>query len=193
MKPLISRYPASRGRRPRTDRRGSAALEFALMTPILTTLFIGSVDAAQIYVAQLNLSSAVYAGVNYSLVNQSQATSTNGATLANAIATIVGNLNGSGSASGTIVVNNGPTVTFTNGTNTASGTASNADSYYCMTGSPGSWSWGTAQSSSISCGTNLPYAGKFVTITATVNVAPIIPGLNFVSGTLSQSIAVQVQ
>jgi hypothetical protein len=155
---------------------------------------IGSLDAAQVFMAQLQLSSAVYAGVNYAIVNESNTNSTSGASLAAAIATIVGNTNGNGWASGTVVVNDGPTVAFSGGANTASGTAGNADYYYCLTGTPGSWSWGTQQTSNtVSCGTNQPTAGKFVTITATYQVNPIILGLNFVDGKISQSVAVQVQ
>lgn len=176
------------------DHRGLAALEFALMAPVLTTLFIGSVDAAQVYVAQLNLTSALYAGANYALTNQGAVTSTGAAALADTIATIVGNLNGTGWASGTVVVNNGPTVTFSGGTNTASGAAANANSWYCLTGSPGNWNWGTAQSSNTtSCGANQPNAGKFVTIQASVAVTPFIVGMSFVNGNISQSIVVQVQ
>ncbi len=176
------------------DRTALAALEFALMAPILSTLLIGTVDAAQMFVAELQLSAALNAGANYAIVNESSTNSTAGATLATAIATIVGNLNGNGWASGTVVVNNGPTVAFSGGTNTASGTAANADYYYCIAGSPGSWNWGTAQgSNTVSCGSNQPTAGKFVTITATRAVNPVILGLNFGDGKITQSVAVQVQ
>jgi Flp pilus assembly protein TadG len=174
-------------------RSGLAALEFALMAPILSALFIGSVDAAQMYMGQLRLSSAVFAGADYAMANASLTNATSGAALAASVATIVGNANGNGWASGTVVVNNGPTATFAGGASVASGTASNANSYYCLTGTPGNWTWGGAGATSASCGTNLPASGKFVTITATTIVTPMIIGMNFTSGAISQSIAVQVQ
>lgn len=187
-------WSGSRRRGLGSDRSGLAALEFALMAPILSTLFIGSVDAAQLYMAQLQLASAIYAGSNYAIANAASATSSAGAAYAAAIATIVGNANGTGWASGTVVVNNGPTVTFSGGTNTASGTVSNANYFYCLTGSPGAWSWGAEQTSAtVSCGTNQPTAGKFVTITANYAITPIILGLNFTNGTITQQVAVQVQ
>ncbi|HET6606880.1 MAG TPA: TadE/TadG family type IV pilus assembly protein [Rhodopila sp.] len=188
-------YPRRAGRRGLgCDRSALAALEFALTAPILSVLFIGSVDAAQVFIAELQLTSAIYSGANYAIVNQANVSSTAGATLASSIATIVGNVNGSGWASGTIVVNNGPTVTFSGGANTASGTATNADSFYCLTGSPGEWSWGTGQTNNTaSCGASQPSPGKFVTITASYAVKPIILGLNFGDGQISQSVAVQVQ
>jgi Flp pilus assembly protein TadG len=176
------------------DRSALAALEFALMAPILSTLLIGSVDAAQMFIAELQLSAAVNAGADYAIVNQSSTNSSTGANMATSIATIVGNLNGDGWASGTVVVNGGPTVAFSGGTNTSSGVAANADYYYCITGSPGAWNWGNAQSSNtVSCGANQPTAGKFVTITASRAISPVILGLNFGDGKITQSVAVQVQ
>jgi Flp pilus assembly protein TadG len=175
------------------SRSGLAALEFALMAPILSALFVGSVDAAQLYMAQLRLSSAIFAGADYAMANASLANSTSGATLASSIATIVGNVNGSGWASGTVVVNNGPTGTFAGGSSTPGGTATNADLYYCLTGSPGHWTWGTGTATSGTCGTGQAASGKFITISASTTVTPMIVGMNFTAGTISQSIAVQVQ
>jgi Flp pilus assembly protein TadG len=174
-------------------RSGLAALEFALTAPILSALFIGSVDVAQLFMGQLKLSSAVFAGADYALVNASEASSASGAALAASIAAIVGNVNGAGWASGTVVVNNGPTATFSAGSSAATGTASNANLYYCLTGSPGAWTWGTGQTTSASCGTSGTASGKFVTISATTTVTPLITGMSFTTGTINQSVAVQVQ
>lgn len=175
-------------------RSGVAAIEFVLTAPILSVLFIGSIDAAQLFMGQLKLSSAVFAGADYALVNASDVSSAAGAqTLANTIATIVGTINGAGSASGTVVVNNGPTATFTGSSSISGGTASNATLFYCLTGSPGAWVWGTGQASSASCGTNQAASGKFVTISATASVTPLIAGLSFTPATIHQSVAVQVQ
>jgi Flp pilus assembly protein TadG len=191
---LLPRRAKARRRGFGRDRAGLAALEFALMAPILSILFIGSVDAAQVFIAELQLTSAIYSGANYAIVNQAHVSSADGAALASSIATIVGNVNGNGWASGTVVVNNGPTVSFAGGANNASGVAANADSFYCLTGSPGNWDWGNTQASNAaSCGANQPTAGKFVTITANYSVQPIILGLNFGDGQISQSVAVQVQ
>ena len=174
--------------------RGVAALEFALLAPILITLFVGAMDVSQSYVAQLKLNAAVYAGASYAIVNNAKVTSSNGASVASAVATIVGNLNGSGWASGTVMVNNGPSASFSGGIVTSSGTAANADLYYCLSGTPGSWTWGTAQSStSVACGTSGATAGKFVTITASYSITPLFLQLGFAAGTLTQSVAVQVQ
>ena len=174
-------------------RSGLAALEFALTAPILSALFIGSVDTAQLFMGQLKLSSAVFAGADYALVNASEANSTSGAGLANSIAAIVGNVNGAGWASGTVVVNNGTTATFSGGNIATTPATSNANLFYCLTGSPGAWVWGAGQATSTSCGTNEAAPGKFVTISATTTVTPLITGMSFTTGTISQSVAVQVQ
>jgi Flp pilus assembly protein TadG len=194
--PRLKTAPARRRRRGLGHggaRSGLAALEFALMAPVLSALFIGTVDASQLFMAQLKLSAAVGAGADYAMANASQVSSTGGAGVASAVAAVVGNLNGTGWASGTVVVNNGPSAAFAGGASTPSGTAANADLYYCMTGSPGAWNWGTGSNSATSCGAGEPVSGKFVTISATTTVNPLIAGLSFTSGTVSQSIAVQVQ
>jgi Flp pilus assembly protein TadG len=164
------------------------------VAPLLSVLFIGTVDAAQVFRTQLQLAAVVSSGAVYAVVNQQNVNSTSGAALAASIAAIVGNTNGSGWTSGTVVVNNGPTATFSGGTATASGTASNANSYYCLTGSPGSWSWGTALTgNTTACSSGSATAGKFVTITASRAFTPTLINLGFTAGTLSQSVAVQVQ
>jgi hypothetical protein len=130
----------------------------------------------------------------YAVVNEASATSANAAALATAIATIVGNANGTGWASGTVVVNNGVTASFSNGVVTSSGTAANANSYYCPSGSSGSWTWGAGQASNTTtCSSGSTTAGKFVTISATRAFTPNITGLGFLAGTLTQAAAVQVQ
>jgi hypothetical protein len=78
--------------------------------------------------------------------------------------------------------------------NTAGGVSANADSYYCLTIASGVSNWGAAQAANTaSCGANQPTAGKFVTISANRAVAPIILGLSFGNGQISQSAVVQVQ
>ncbi|HQT78832.1 MAG TPA: pilus assembly protein [Rhodopila sp.] len=180
----------------RRERSALAALEFALVAPLLSALLIGSVDAAQLFLAQLRLSAAVHAGADYALANQSSVSAANGAALAAAIAQIVGNINGVGWASGTVVVNNGPTVTFSNGSAVSGGSASSANAYYCLSGSPGAWEWGTSVSDDSEACDNAgdgAKAGKFVTITASRAFTPSILSVEFASGPLTQSVAVQVQ
>lgn len=172
---------------------GVAAIEFAFIVPIFAILFTGVVDISQMLYAYYQLDQAVAAGSQYAVLNAANVTSTTGAALASSIATVVENANGTAWTDDTIVVNDGPTVTVTNGTAAASGTAANADNYYCLTGSQNSWSWGTGYSTQTNCsggGT----AGKYVTITASYNYVPLVAIYQvFTNTTLNQSAAVRVQ
>ncbi len=173
--------------------RGNAAVEFAILVPIFLLLMTGMVDMSQLLCDYYELDQAVAAGAQYAALNAANVSSTNGASLASAVATSVEGANGTAWANDTVVVNNGPTVTFTSGTSSAGGTAANADNFYCLTGSAPNWIWGTAYTSEVSC-TGGGSAGKYVTITATYNYVPV---LNFSAligrRTLSQSAAVQVE
>ena len=172
-------------------RNAVAAVEFAMMAPVLAILFIGIIDCAQAFLVEMKLASAIAAGAQYVVNNTSSVGSSSGATLAASTAGIVGNINATGWASGTVVVNNGPTSTFAHGTATASGTASNADSCYCLSGSPGSWSWGNPVACGSTCTTSI--AGKFVTITATRRLTPFFSHYFILPTSITQRIVVEVQ
>jgi Flp pilus assembly protein TadG len=172
---------------------GVAAIEFAIIVPVFLVIFVGAVDLGRVLYTAYQLDSAVAAGAEYVAVNPTMVNSTNGATLASAVATVVENANGSGWANNGIVVNNGPSVAVQGGNATNGGTASNADQCYCPTGTPPNWSWGTA----VTCGSACPNggsAGKFVTITASVTYSPLLSTYGLVkNGTLTQSAVAETE
>jgi Flp pilus assembly protein TadG len=172
---------------------GMAAIEFAFLVPVFLILLMGVVDMGQLFYCYYRLDQAVAAGSQYAALNAGNVNSTSGASLATSIATVVENANGSAWANDTVIINNGPTVAVTNGSATSGGTASNADSCYCPTGSASTWSWG----SSMSCGANCPSsgeAGKFVTISAQYNYVPLLRIFRFITpSTLTKTAAVQVR
>lgn len=193
-------FPAGRNGRLRAEvlalwrsRAGLAAIEFAFVMPIFLMLLVGAVDLGMMLFEDYKLDQAVAAGAEYAAVNPSSVSSSGGATLATSIATTVEDANATSWANDQVVVNDGPSVTVTNGTFSNSGTASNADSCYCPTGSPPNWTWGSAQTCGASCsggGT----AGKFVTITATVSYTPLLTLYGIIgSRTLRQSATVETQ
>ncbi|HLY04457.1 MAG TPA: TadE/TadG family type IV pilus assembly protein [Rhizomicrobium sp.] len=188
MHPILRRLLAAK-----RANSGIAAVEFAFIVPIFLVLFAGIADVSQMLYAYYELDQAVAAGSQYAVLNAANVTSTTGAALASSIATVVENANGSAWTNDTVVVNNGPTVTVTNGTASSSGTAANADKYYCITGSQGSWTWGTAYTSQSSCSPS-GTAGKYVTITASYSYVPLVGIYHvFTNSTLHQSAAVRVQ
>jgi len=177
------------------DRRGVAAVEFALLTPVFCLLLAGIVDLGGALYTKFKLDSAVTAGANYAQINAGNVSSTNGQALATNIATIVETSQGSGWANDGVVVNDGPSTSVSSGTASTSGTASNADLCYCPTGAPGAFTWGSSTTCGSACpGSNTGYAGKFVTITATKQYTPIFSSYGIVqNNTISASAAVQVQ
>jgi Flp pilus assembly protein TadG len=179
----------------RRERQGVAAIEFALYSVVFLIVLAGTVDIGNLIFSEFQLDASVSAGAQYAVINASAVDSASGATLATSISAVVNNGYGSGSGwSNTVVVNNGPTVTTSNGSASSSGTANNANSCYCPTGTPGSWSWGTAKTCGSSC-TGGGIAGKFVSVTANRGITPFFPGWAFVTGstTLTRYAMVQVQ
>ncbi|HUO12053.1 MAG TPA: TadE/TadG family type IV pilus assembly protein [Caulobacteraceae bacterium] len=173
---------------------GVAAVEFAFMAPIFCLLMVAAIDLGGALFTKFRLDAAVSAGANFAQVQAANASSTAGQTLANNIATIVEASQGAGWANTTVVVDNGPTTTVTGGTQTTSGTASNADACYCPSGSASSMTWGASTTCGNSCGSNAGYAGKFVTITATRTYTPIFSNYGIISNdAITTSTVVQVQ
>lgn len=175
------------------ENAGVAAIEFAVYATLFLTIFAGTVDLGILMYLEFQIDSAVSAGAQYAANNAASVNSTTGASLATSVSNVVANANGAAWEDGTIVVNNGPTVTVTAGSAASSGTASNADSCYCPSGSPPNWSWGSVAACGSSC-TGGGVAGKFVTITASRSITPLFPTFGFVpSGTISRSALVETQ
>lgn len=172
---------------------GIAAVEFAFIVPVFAILLMGVIDLGQMLYTYYRLDLAVAAGSQYAALNAGNVNSSGGPALATSLATIVENANGSAWANDSIVVNDGPSETVTNGTATSGGTASNADSCYCPTGSGSSFSFGSA----VDCGAACPSsgeAGKFVTITASYNYVPLVRFYGFITNsTISQTGTVETQ
>jgi Flp pilus assembly protein TadG len=177
----------------REENAGVAAIEFAIYATLFATVFAATVDLALLMFAEFQMDSAVAAGAEYAALNSASVNSTSGASLASSISNVVANANGTSWEDGTIIVNNGPTMTVTGGSSAASGTASNADNCYCPSGAPPSWSWG----GSVTCGsacTGGGIAGKFVTIAASRSFTALCPNFGFSPiGTITRSALVQTQ
>lgn len=174
------------------DRRGVAAVEMALIAPVLLLILAGTVDLGGVIYTRFQLSSAVNAATNYAIVNVANVNSTGGPTLATNLATLVANVNGSAWANSAVTVNAGPTAANTSGTAGSGGTASAADSCYCPTGTTPSITWGTAKSCGTPCASG--YAGMFVLVTATRTYTPFFSKYGIVkNGAISVSSLVQVQ
>jgi len=172
-------------------RRSVAALEFALLAPTFVMVFAGVTDIGFVLYRWSELEQSLALGANYVLMNKTQVNASDGQTLANHVATIVSTSNPDMSANATVVVNNGPTATVTNGgTPSSSGTAANASSYYCLTGAPGSWAWGTAYTDNTHTCTDNSQSGQFVTITISYTYTPFF-NYGFVNSAMSDGAVIQ--
>jgi Flp pilus assembly protein TadG len=176
-----------------SGRSGIAALEFCIIAPVLIFILAALVDLGNVMWLRMRLETSVSAATNYALANASTAGSQNGAALSTTMAQALGANLGAPLQSGTVVVNNGFTVTINKGIATVSGNATNADSCYCPTGSSPSWSWGSAVGCGSTCA-NGGYAGKYVTVTETQTYTPIFRTYGMVpNNQISAAGIVQVQ
>jgi Flp pilus assembly protein TadG len=174
-------------------RQGTAAVEMALVAPMLMTLMAGIVDFARAYYDEIILSASVAAAAQYALLNVASINSTSAASLAATLSGIVANSNANAWANVTVTVNDGATSTVTNGVTTASGTAANANSCYCPTGSPPNWVWGSATACGSTCAGGT-LAGKFVTIAGSKVFSAIFIDYGLIGNiTLQQNMIVQAQ
>jgi Flp pilus assembly protein TadG len=176
------------------DDSGLAAIEFALIAPLVAVILAGTVDYGCILFNKFKLDESVNAAANYAMVSNSQVNASGGATLAGTLATLVATSHGSGWADVTVTVNDGPVSGYASGTQSSSGTASPADSCYCPTGAATSVTWGAAQTCNASCAGG-GYAGKFVLVSATRAYSPLFSaGYGVINGrTLTSATLVQVQ
>jgi Flp pilus assembly protein TadG len=174
-------------------RDGTAAVELALISPLLFGLLTSIIDYSRVYRQELQLSAAVAAAAQYALLNGTTISSGNAATLAATTSGIVANSNGAAWAGGSVNVNNGATSAVSNGVTTPSGTAANANSCWCPTGGLANWSWGVAATCGSACAGGT-LAGKFVTIAATRSFTAIFGAYGIIGNTtLHQSVIVQAQ
>ena len=180
-------------RRLAADRAGAAAIEFAVVVPLLTVLFAGVADLGNVLYQRFRLDSAVSAAANYAVVNAANVSASGGAGMASNLAAIVQTSQGTNWANAAVVVNDGPTATVTGGTTTTGGSASPADGCYCPTGTAASASWGGATTCGSACASG-GTAGKFVTIVASRTYNPIFSSYGIVqNGVISASAIVQTQ
>ena len=175
------------------DASGVSAVEFALVLPVLALILVGVLELGTILYQRFEIDGAMAAGANYALVNASDVSAENGASLANRIAAVINAGAGAMWADSEVNVNNGVRLLVESGTPAQSGTPANADACYCPTGTARNLTWGAAQA----CGNPCPgggMAGKFVRISLSRNYTPLFASYGIVEdGTISVATLVQAQ
>jgi Flp pilus assembly protein TadG len=174
-------------------REGTAAVELALISPVLMLLLAGVIDFGRAYREEIQLSSAVAAASQYALLNVASINATNSASLAATLSGIVANTNGAAWAGASVTVNAGATNGIAGGVATPGGIAANADSCWCPSGAAAAWNWGSAATCGSACAGGT-LAGKFVTVAGTRQFTAIFTGYGLIGNiTLHQSAIVQAQ
>ncbi len=156
---------------------GVASIEFAIYATVFLMITAATVDIGLLLFTQSQIDAAVSAGAQYA-ANNAALVASNPSGLNTDISNIVDNTNGTGWATSTVDVNN----------------SNDQTGCYCPTGSPGSWSWGSAVACGSACSSGSGVAGQFVTITASRSISPLFTSFGFVqSGTISRSALVETQ
>ena len=164
--------------------------------PIYILVIGGVIDIGRAISMEFNLSNGVSAAASFALNNASSASSASGAALASNLVNILASSYSAGWANATVVVNDGPSASITNGGAIAtSGTASNADLFYCPTGSVKvGITWGSSYTSAgQSCSTGGPVSGKYIVLTATKSFTALILPASILSNSFTVAAVVQVQ
>lgn len=153
-------------------RRGVAALELGLVSPILITMLVGVSDFSIVYHKQLQLSSALLAGSEYA---QNKGQSETGTTLSNDVANFVQTISNVTLSSVTSSVNGGLIAT----------------DYYCVSGNPATY---TGPYSNGALCTDGSTAGQFISISGSYTYTPIFRANRaFLPGTFTQSVIIRLQ
>lgn len=174
------------------DQDGVAAIELALVAPLIVALLAGTADLGGMVLTRFTLNNAVTAASHYALANGGKVTSADGAQLASTIAALVSDARGPAWANALVVVNNGPANSTASGVATTSGAASNADQFWCPTRSGATIAWGAAMTSGAACSSG-GKAGKFVQITGSRTYSTLILPAAFLDGPIKVTAVVQVQ
>lgn len=158
------------------DTRGSIAVEFALVAPVLMIVLAGVIDVGSAAYARLSLQSRVTTASEYALMRADQ---DNAGDMAE---TLIGLLQGRASETAKVVVNNAASATWDGSSVTTQSLSSDAMACYCPTRSNGQIEWGSSVACDTSCSASGDSAGRFVQISATADHVSIFPGYAFIDG-----------
>lgn len=175
------------------NRSGAAAVEFAMISPVLVLILAATIDFGAVLYGQFRLNEAVSAGTNFAMVNGDRITGTGSEALSEHLAAILTGSQGSASVDADVIVNNGARRTFSKGSYQSGGVPAAADRCYCPVTVSGEIQWGAA----VACGTACAsggQAGKFVHLTATQHYQPFFSNYGIVTeGTISANALVRAR
>ncbi|MFO7757061.1 MAG: TadE/TadG family type IV pilus assembly protein [Roseovarius sp.] len=178
----MNRHVTRRIRKLLGDTRGSIAVEFALVAPVLMIMLAGVIDVGSAAYARLSLQSRVTTAGEFALMADLDA---------DALAeSAMGLLRGRASETAEVVVNNAAKAKWDGSEVTTQSLSGDAMACYCPTRSDGQIEWGSSVGCETSCDTSGDSAGRFVQISATADHVSIFPGYAFIDGDMVRASAV---
>lgn len=177
-------------RRILSDTRGVAAVEIAIVIPIMMVLLMGVGEFGQATLQKARMQAAANAGVQFALLGADNANDTGGGALGSSVAQLVRDHGNGGNGTATVTVNNGSTAVATDGGGAPAigGSASNATQCYCPTGRASALVWGSSTSCGATCGSG-GTAGRFVLVSLVKNRTPIFPAWVEIMGPTQLTVA----
>jgi len=164
-------------RKLRGDTRGSIAVEFALVAPVLMIVLAGVIDIGSAAYAKLSLQSRVTTAGEYALMRPVPESQDEFEDLAEKV---MGLLQGGALETANVVVNNAVSVEWDGSSSTEPSGTADAEAYYCI-GSDGEIAWDLEVERNTSCPSG-GVAGQYVQIYATAGHVSIFPGYAFSDG-----------
>lgn len=162
----------------RADRRGSIAVEFALVAPVLLFILAGVVDIGSAAYARLSLDSRLTAAAEYALFQPAPTDRDDAEKLAG---TLAGMLRGTETDTAEVVVNNAASAQWDGENVTTSSDPGETGKCYCPSPGQGGIAWGAAVDCANTCPTG-ESAGKFVQFSATARLVTLFRGYGFIDG-----------
>lgn len=174
------------------DRRGAAAMEFALLVPVMALLLFAAVDFGNVMYTRIRLSASMAAGSSYVISRASDVSTTSAADLATTTANVVGNATGTDWAKVRVVVNNGPRADKETGNATLTSNPDVATTNglcYCPSSTT---SFGSSATCGTVCGSG-GIAGRWVRISAQRRVYRVFSTYGLVNDGAYMTMAAMVQ
>ncbi len=171
----------SMGSMVRRDVSGVAAIEFALIGPVLMLIMAGAGDIGLAVMSRMQVNEGVSAAANAALMSGAGLSGASADATATALAKILQRTRGLASPDATyrITFNGGRTYDFRGGQGVASGAASAADECRCPTLANGVIAWGAKVACNTPC-SNKSLAGRYVSIEVTRPYRPLFAQYGFI-------------
>ena len=164
--------------RMRRDERGSVAVEFAMLAPLLLLILAGVIDMGSAASVRLSLDARVTAAADYALLQPAPGDSQAAMVLA---AQLVSLLQGNSSETAEVVVNNAARAQWTGTSAPVTALSGDAAMCYCPTLVGGQLDWGPGMACGAPCASG-ESAGQFVQVSATAQHSSLFPIHAFIDG-----------